>query len=109
MAAPRQQQLLLMVLKGWILWLGLIACSEGSEGQGKSSRGEGQGACGCSAANRASGGEAAARKYSLEANVLQQPKRGPESAQLRGGSSQVSEAKRRHGVGHRVYQRSSSI
>ncbi|XP_070592822.1 formylglycine-generating enzyme [Erythrolamprus reginae] len=70
MAAPRYS-LLRVVYACWLLWLRFAECLDDSEEGGKPGE-EDQGACGCSN-NRASSAERAARKYSLEANVSQQP------------------------------------
>ncbi|CAI5767498.1 Hypothetical predicted protein [Podarcis lilfordi] len=78
MAAPRHRPLW-FALACWAVWLRAAVCLEG-----------GQGTCGCSSANRASGEEAAARKYSLEANVAHQPRGGPESPQSKEEGRQMA-------------------
>ncbi|XP_032997074.1 formylglycine-generating enzyme [Lacerta agilis] len=78
MAAPRHRPLW-FALACWAVWLRAAVCLEG-----------GQGTCGCSSANRASGEEAAARKYSLEANVAHQPRGEPESSQSKEEGRQMA-------------------
>lgn len=84
MAAPRHN-LLWVVYACWLLWLRSAECLDGSEEKGKPGEEEDQGACGCSN-SRASGAEGAARKYSVEANVSQQPnnRRGDERSKNEG-------------------------
>ncbi|ETE57534.1 Sulfatase-modifying factor 1, partial [Ophiophagus hannah] len=72
MAAPRHN-LFRVVYTCWLLWLRSAECLDDSEEEeGKPGEKEDQGDCGCSN-SRASDAERAARKYSLEANVSQQP------------------------------------
>ncbi|KAG8128025.1 hypothetical protein E2320_014902 [Naja naja] len=72
MAATRHN-LFWVVYTCWLLWLRSAECLDDSEEEeGKPGEEEDQGDCVCSK-SRASDAERAARKYSLEANVFQQP------------------------------------
>uniref|UniRef100_A0A8D0GA61 Formylglycine-generating enzyme n=1 Tax=Sphenodon punctatus TaxID=8508 RepID=A0A8D0GA61_SPHPU len=71
MAAPKAG-LFLLLPGAWPVWLGLALCSVPGGG---GSSGE-QGTCGCSASRGSGSGEAAAWRYSQEANAPQQPARG---------------------------------
>ncbi|XP_063147677.1 formylglycine-generating enzyme isoform X1 [Candoia aspera] len=84
MAAPRHS-LLRVLYTCWLLWLQSAECLDDSEEEGRPGEEEDQGACGCSN-SRASGAEEAARKYSLEANIPQQPnnRRGDEQSKNEG-------------------------